>query len=126
MSSDSYSQQKTLESFISSTSSTPAVVSATSLESLKLLDFFYRNKDSMDGNLKAIFEEESQYLQSAMNAINTDPILQMKFGKTFESVINLTGIMKAMDAEKKTKEIIFNYLPQNAPSLNKKALVENP
>lgn len=104
------SETKTnLYSVISGTANQNTIPSSSALESLKLLQWF-QSQDSLDSDIKALYDEETKYLKASMKMINTDPIIASKFGTDIQSAMNLSGLLKEVYSENQAKQHLLSYI----------------
>jgi hypothetical protein len=102
-----------LYSVISGTANQSVIPSSSALESLKLLQFF-NSASNLDPDIKALVDEETKYLKSAIRMVNTDPLIASKFGTDLTSAMNLSGLLKEIYAEKQAKDHLLNYINAGA------------
>ena len=74
------------------------------LASLKALDHDYQNP-----TVKAIADNEKAYLTQAMNAINNNAMLSLKFGNGLEGAMAVAGLLKQRNAERIYQEALDPY-----------------
>jgi len=102
-----------LYSVISGTANQSVIPSSSALESLKLLQFF-NSASNLDPDIKALVDEETKYLKSAIRMVNTDPLIASKFGTDLTSAMNLSGLLKEIYSEKSAKDHLLNYINAGA------------
>lgn len=69
------------------------------LSSLKALNYFQQSS-GINPTIKAIADNETEYLKASMSAINSSPLLRMKFGNDFNACMAITNLLKQENARK--------------------------
>ena len=98
----------------------PALTTANSLESLQTLLQFADKFGTDKTRLQKIYNEETKFLDAAIDAINNNELLRMKFGTTFSSALALSGILRNQYEEDLTRGILAKHVPET-PSFVKVA-----
>jgi hypothetical protein len=91
----------------------PAVSTASTLDALKTLNFFMSSDpNKIDPQLKTLFDREAKYIRSAIKAVE-NPIIQSKYGDTFQSVLSVADVLRQANMDKMTRELLDNLTPDN-------------
>lgn len=106
------SASNTLYQFISGQNMANTLPSASSLESLKLLNYFNQAAD-IDPDIKHLYDQETKYLKSAIKMINNDATIASKFGTDLSASMRLSGLLKEVFAERQAKELLLQYVDAN-------------
>lgn len=116
---DGFRAEKSLESYLANEQFHGARTNAGTLESIKLLQDMADRWDMSGGSdvYKGIGQTELKYYQSAAQALASDPVLQMKFGQTFDGMETLVGIMKMQYSEREATERLASYLPDRPSTI---------
>lgn len=109
MASAAYESQKKLEAVIAN-DVTPGSTSIDTLSSLKLLNSTYDLIKNGDPAVKKIATEEIAYINCAMEAINNNPALSMKFGSGFQAALAVADQLKQRQSERVTSSILDKIL----------------
>jgi hypothetical protein len=102
-----------LYQYISNQNHASTLPSASALESLKLLSYFKSNEDTLDDDIKQLYNEETKYLSASIKMINNDPTIASKFGTDLSASMRLAGLLKEVYAEKEAKDLLLQYVDRD-------------
>ena len=108
---DSYAQQKQLESLVSN-DLTPQMSTIDILSSLKLIGH-WENPDNANTVAGKIAQKELEYLKLGFTAVQQNPALSQKFGNNFQGGLAVSQLLKTAQAERIYTKLIGQVLDSN-------------
>ncbi len=99
-----------LYQYISNQNHASTLPSASALESLKLLSYFKSNEDTLDDDIKQLYNEETKYLSASIKMINNNATIASKFGTDLSASMRLASLLKEVYAEKEAKDLLLEYV----------------
>jgi hypothetical protein len=108
--SDSYQQEKQLAAQLSGETSS-SLPFRNNIETLHALKTLAPNSSAIDN----LVNEELRFFQASAEALSKSPYLQQKFGSGLEAVALLAPLMKQVQAQETTLELLKPHLPTQRP-----------
>lgn len=102
-----------------------AYASAESLESLGLLARLHTDMAKAPAHIKSAYEQETKYLNAALDALSKDEVLRGKFGQDLSGAQVLAAMMRQDANEQEVRARLSQYIPSDVKKRIDEPQIEN-